>query len=205
MDKKTIAYSLARSGLGAIPFGGQAAIEIFEKLVAPPMTKRRLFWEKKIGERLHKLESEGKIDLDALSQNDIFINILFQASLIAMRNNQKERLEALENAVINAALPNSPDEIFQELFLNLVDSVSILHVSMLKKISGVILNVKDIDKLLKETFPEMEQNQTLYQHVWQDLIAKNLISIRTDNHLGYTITRTPLGNRFLDFISENTK
>lgn len=127
---------------------------------------------------------------------------MLQASFIAIRNNQKEKLEALENAVMNSALLNFPDEIFQEIYISLIDLISTLHISMLKEINGMVLNIKDTNKFLNETFPKMENEQNLYKHIWQDLIAKDLISMETEDNMGCTITRTPLGNGFLDFISQ---
>jgi hypothetical protein len=49
------------------------------------------------------------------------------ASQAALRNSQKEKLTALRNAVLNAALPNPPEESIQQMFVNFIDSLTVWH------------------------------------------------------------------------------
>ena len=58
MDRtKEIVYSIVKAGLGAVPFAGSAAIELFTHIIIPPIDKRRIEWMHDIGERLARLES----------------------------------------------------------------------------------------------------------------------------------------------------
>ena len=126
-----IVHSIVRAGLGAIPFGGTAAIEIFSKVILPPIEKRRYEWAELIGKRLKMLEDKGILNIEDLKKNDKFITTVMHASQAAIRNHQKEKIEALRNAIINSALPNSPDENLQLLFLNLIDTFSPWHLRVL--------------------------------------------------------------------------
>ena len=54
-----------------------------------------------------------------------------QASQAAIRNHQSEKREALRNAVLNAALPNAPEESIQQLFINQVDTFTVWHIRLL--------------------------------------------------------------------------
>ncbi|MDH5525544.1 MAG: hypothetical protein OEY01_16360 [Desulfobulbaceae bacterium] len=202
MDKNNLVHTIIKSGLGAIPFGGQAAIELFEYIVTPPILKRRNDWEENVGRRLAALEAEKILDIDQLCENNVFINTLLHASHIAIRTNQQERLRALENAVVNSALPDAPDEIFQQIHLNLVETLTTLHVAILGRFEGIIFGPTAPKEILKKEFPEMERNGDLYMHIWHDLITKKLITDRADNRLGYSISRTKLGHGFIDFISK---
>ena len=52
MDRtKEIVYSIVKAGLGAAPFAGSAAIELFTHIIIPPIEKRRIEWMHDIGER----------------------------------------------------------------------------------------------------------------------------------------------------------
>ena len=72
------AHSLVRAGLGAIPFAGSAAVELFNKVVMPPLERRRDRWREMVGEGLQKLETAGAIDPEELEQDDAFITVIMR-------------------------------------------------------------------------------------------------------------------------------
>src|SRR5258707_556352 len=51
-----------------------------------------------------------------------FVTTALQATQIAVRTRQEEKLNALRNALVNSALAGAPDETIQQIFLNHVDS-----------------------------------------------------------------------------------
>ncbi len=59
------AHAVARSGLGAIPIAGTAAVELLNALVTPPLERRRREWMERIGEGLRRLEDERNANLEA--------------------------------------------------------------------------------------------------------------------------------------------
>ena len=126
------AHTLARAGIGSIPVLGASATELFNQVIVPPLEKRRIKWMEDVAEALKKLEKKKQISFEELSQNESFISAVLNASQAALKTNQKEKLKALRNAVINSALSSSTDEDTQQIFLNLVDSFSEWHLRLLK-------------------------------------------------------------------------
>ena len=196
------AHTLVKAGLGFIPYLGTAVGEFFNLIIAPPIEKRRNAWMENIVRRLFELESSQVVVLKSLRNNDAFINVFLQATQSAIRNNQREKIEALENAVINSALPDAPGEVYQQIYLALIDDLSTMHVRVLQETSGIIVNT-DEQEFLSKVFTDFPQQKELYLHVWNDLLGKQLIRVfKTATH-SLNISRTKLGHGFVSFISRN--
>lgn len=197
-----IVHTLVKAGLGVPPFVGAAAVELFNLIIAPPIEKRRNAWMENIVRRLFELESSQVVVLESLRNNDAFINVVFQATQSAIRNNQREKIEALENAVINSALPDAPGEVYQQIYLALIDDLSTMHVRVLQETSGMIMNT-DEQQFLSKVFTDFPQQKELYLHVWNDLLGKQLIHVVKNANHNLNISRTDLGHGFISFISRN--
>ncbi|MFZ2448787.1 MAG: hypothetical protein WAW37_20685 [Syntrophobacteraceae bacterium] len=126
------AHAITKAGLSTIPIIGGPAAELFAMVIMPPLQKRQVEWMESVAEGLRRLETEKGINLEELQHNDTFIDIVMQASSAALRSSQKEKKEALRNAVLNSALGISVDESLQHLFLNLIDSFNQFHLLILK-------------------------------------------------------------------------
>ena len=111
---------------------------------------------------------------------------------------QSSRL--LENAVINSALPDVPEDVYLQIYIALIDEISTLHVRVLSEISGEIMNT-NVELFLNELFRDFAQEKELYLHIWNDLLAKQLIHTVTNANHGLNISRTKLGHGFFAFIS----
>jgi hypothetical protein len=85
-----------------------------------------------VGNALQKLEAERGVQLEDLQTDETFIDTVMQASQAAMRNSQDEKRRALRNAVMNAALPNAPEQSLQELFVAFIDLFTVWHLRVLK-------------------------------------------------------------------------
>lgn len=216
-------HAVVRAGFGAIPFAGTAAIEIFNKVVTPPIEKRRDEWRQSVGERLNQLDENGKIDLEQLTADDVFATTILQATQIAIRNHHKEKIEALRNAVINAALPNPPDESIQLMFLSLVDTFTVWHLRLLRlfqnpkgwfeennKQAPSFAISSSIAALLTAAYPDLSNQRRFYDLVVSELDAKGL-STASGTHVMMSATgafekrTTELGDRFLQFITDPIK
>ena len=127
------AHAGVRAGLSIAPYLGGPLTEFFSMVITPPLEKRRDAWIIEIFTRLKKLEEKVEgFKIENLAQNEIFISTLLYATPVAMRTHQKEKLEALRNAVINSALSPSIDENLQWMFLNLIDRYTPLHLHILE-------------------------------------------------------------------------
>ncbi len=128
--KGDIGHAAGRGLAGAIPFGGQTAIEIFNMVVTPPIERRRDAWRERIGQAIEELEKFRAGIAEELQGNETFLDTLMQASTVAMRTSQVEKLEALRNAIQNAALAD-PDDSLRPFFLHLVDRFTPMHLELL--------------------------------------------------------------------------
>lgn len=127
------AHTIAKAGLSAIPIAGGPVAELFAAVIVPPLSKRRDQWLQSLAEGLEELK--GRVDgftVESLAGNDIFITSFLQASQAAIRNHQKEKLDALRNALLNVAAGNAPDEDPQLMFLAFIDALTPWHLKVLQ-------------------------------------------------------------------------
>jgi hypothetical protein len=98
-----------------------------------PLTHRRDAWFQDLAARLEELEGQiGGFSLSTLADNEQFVSATLQATQAALRTHQKEKLEALRNAVLNSAAKREPEDDYQTVFLSLVDRFSPAHLRLLK-------------------------------------------------------------------------
>jgi len=214
-----VIHAIAKAGISAIPIAGAPAAEIFALVVAPPLEKRRDKWIESIGEGLKELAQKVEgFKLEDLAKNEAFITTVTHASQAAVRNHQKEKLEALRNAVLNAALPNPLEQDMQLIFLTYVDTLTTWHLTILKFLD----DPKEWGTKHGITYPDwsMGSINTALEHVFPDLRSKretNDVFIRDLHSRGLTTTdsvhttisgasilasrTTDMGKQFLTFIS----
>ncbi len=183
------AHAVVRSALGAIPVAGQAAVEAFNAIITPPLTKRREAWIDSIAQGLNDLEAkiEG-FRVEALEHNPGFVTTVMHATQVALRSHQKEKLEALRNAALNSALSTSPsDDDIELMLLSCIDQLTPSHLRILKFLSEGVgwlpVGDKDADKrfpvglrrVLGAQFPEMDKDFELHAQIVADLFTRHLV------------------------------
>jgi hypothetical protein len=169
-------------------------------------------------ERLEKMEAEGRLKPEDIINNEQFNSVLIQTTLTAAKTHQKEKLEALRNAVLNTALGKNPGEAKTALFLSLVDRFTAAHLAALKRISDYDNDTRrnnpvgrsrgegEITRLL-EHLPEFENNLQLATTIANDLHQCSLIDyilhsrVRFVSHDESYVTE--LGREFLQFVSNS--
>jgi hypothetical protein len=203
-DKGDTAYAAGRALLSAIPVAGGAAVELFQFIITPPIEKRRNDWMKEIGQAVQNLEQNKGVAMEELKSNDVFIDTLLQASQIALRNSQEEKREALKNAVLNVALPDSPEQALIQVFLEWIDIFTVWHLKILSLIDEPEKHLRvsselDMDELkqqwlrereassdletggfilfLEAIYPELNEKKSFYPQIVRGLYAHGLISI----------------------------
>ena len=209
-SKGDAAHAIAKAGLSAIPVVGGPAVELFQYIIQPPLEKRRGEWMAQVGEKLQELEANG-LKLDELQNNEEFVSAVMHALQIALRTHQVAKLDALRNAIMNVAKGQAPDEALQNVFLNLIDSFTELHLRILKVFQAPSpppsMSTGGLGSVLEHNIPELRSNRELYDQLWKDLYSRGLVN--TD-HLRETMTRhglgqkrtTGIGDAFLKFIEE---
>lgn len=213
-----VIHTLTKAGLSAIPIIGGPAAEIFSVVIVPPLTRRRDEWIESIADGLIELEEKFEgFKIVNLSRNDMFITTVMYATQVAIRNHQIEKLEALRNAVLNASLPIAPEEDIQLMFLNFIDTLTPLHLRILKffdnpkewgRLHGTIFKqyaMASLSAILEDAFKELAGKRNIYDLIAKDLFNKGLIKtqeihINTYPENLFDSFTTSLGKQFLSFI-----
>lgn len=204
------AHAIAKAGLSAIPVVGGPAVELFQYLIQPPLERRRTEWMASVGGKLQELEDRG-IDLAELGQKDEFISAVMHASQIALRTHQDEKREALRNAVFNVAAGQSPGEALEHMFFEWIDSLSVLHLQMLRLFQSPIappsMSMGGLSSVLEYNMPQLRGCGHIYNQVWKDLYSRGLVNTEgmnvTMTDQGLAAKRTSeIGDAFLRFVSE---
>ena len=218
--------ALARAGVADIlPAGGSSAAEILSWVVAPSFERRLNAWRQRVGESLIDLAARRGVVLEDLRENPGFVDAVLQATQAALRTSREKKLEALRNAVCNAALPEAPPEALQQVFFTLVDELSEWHLAALDLFENPRawaekrehvwpkgLSAGRPTTVLRLAFPELKQEEVLAEAVWGTITQRGLMET-TD--AGYFQTRsgtknrgltgpglTSLGKAFIRFIRE---
>lgn len=212
-------HRTTRAALSAIPFAGGAAVELFNRLLVPPIQRRRDAWLNALAERLDGLEQDGRVSVEELSNKEEFISTLMQASQAVVRNHQQEKIDALRNAVLNTALGHAPEDSKRELFIGLIDTLTIWHMRVFRILASPPADV-DVRRLVLDLScgarlavmevvvrhcPEMSSEPEFLNKVLEDLARDYLVvsdeafrSIEGDSTMPCI---TPLGAALLRFIT----
>ena len=182
------ALQIGRAIVSAVPLAGGPLQVLLENVFKAPLEKRQLAW-------LHELEGvvrrlQEKIDgftPDKLSQNESFITVALQATQIAIRNHQQEKIHALRNAVLNSGLPNPPDENEQLVFLKLVDQLTPWHLGLLGLLDGPLLwmnhhgveypmwELRGLATVVEHCLPQLRGKRETYDQLFRDLQTSGLL------------------------------
>lgn len=213
------AHALIKAVLSVVPSIGGPAVEFFNAIVASPLSQRRDEWIQSIAKGLRNLE--GKVEgysIENLSKNDSFITTVLHATSVAIRNHQKEKLEALRNAVINSALPNPPEEDLQLMFINFIDFLTPWHLRILsflhhpskfmdeRGIKHPSYTSEELRTLILYVFPELKTQHEFLQQIIRDLYSRGLIRFdsigtRLSPEEIFTSQTTDLGRQFVTFTT----
>lgn len=207
--KGDVAHAFVRSGLGAIPVAGTAAVELFSYVVTPPLVKRQQEWMERIGNALLSLEQFLDIDLESLQSDDKFLDILLQSSHIALRTSQEEKIEALKNTILNSVVDLSLDESIKYMFLGCLDSFTSWHIKLLDFLDSPYVPPNESDNIetwqfIEHDLPELAGRKDFYSFLGKDLYNRALINnanFESPPEKGLPRSQaTSLGKEFLKFI-----
>jgi hypothetical protein len=214
-----VAYGLVKAAVSSLPVADGAAAEILSLVFGPPLERRREEWLQRLADAVREIQ-ENVADLtpEKLSQNEAFVSTALRASEIAVRTHQEEKLEALRNAVVSAALPDAPDDTLQQIFLNYVDALTPWHLRLLTFFEdptawgakhGIAYpnwSAGTPASALEIALPELSGNREFYDQLVTDLQQRGLLR-QFSMHASMTASGifspriSPTGKRFLNFIS----
>lgn len=204
-----VAHTLMKAGISAIPYVGGSIAEVIQLVLQPPIEKRRQQWLNELAARLHALEVKG-ISLESLQSNEQFISATLHATTIAMRTHQQEKLQALQNALLNIATGQAPDEILQSIFLNMVDVFTEWHILILRLFQHPVVDgtMTELYEIVEHAYPALKGRGEVYDTIWSELSSRELVNMRflhgalSGMALLTDKRTTPLGDLFLQFISQ---
>jgi hypothetical protein len=216
------AHVIVKAALSAVPVAGGPLAELFAYLIDEPVKKRRDDWIEEIASRLEDLRARlGDHFVEQLKDNVSFTTVLLNASQIAVRNHQREKIEALANAVLNTALGMTPDETERAIMLDLVDRLTPTHVALIglfqdpRRNRAVAERMRSnvlgggLTQVIVTAYPELRGRNELVNLIWRDLESAHLIgqggainTMMTGSGMLEKRT-TAFGDRFLAFIGRN--
>ncbi len=207
--------------LGFVPGVGGALAEIaghFNNNLA----RRQEFWMVQVSEAINALQKRSGLTVDELMKNEAFTSFLLQATPIALRNHQKEKITTLKNALASVGNPEFSDEDLAFQFLRYIDELTVSHLSILRLISSRADAFKEV-KSMQQAFEQLTQEEPadisplLARTYLRDLDARGLVNAidledlpdfeskavyiaaeQTDRH---PLQLTELGEKFLSFIA----
>jgi hypothetical protein len=184
--------------------GGSIFNFAFSHFLPPLLERRRDNFLKDLADAIERLEQRKLLNPEELVCNDLFVTAVVQATRTAINNHQREKLEALRNAVINVALSRTPDEERSIVFLHLVEVFSITHFEILR----LFVNPGAFPPARRG---ELRAQRNLTDPMVLDLNERGLLNdprpyvARTrespDSLTIQAWTLSQLGNRFLSFIA----
>ena len=207
--------------LPLIPVFGGTAAEFFSFVISPPLVKRRDEWLIDIFDRLVSLEEKTeRFNIANLSENENFISMLLYATQSAMRTHQKEKLDALKNAVVNSVLIPDIEENMQMIFINIIDRYTPWHLIILKFLDdprkfgdekGITYSQYGMgakSSILEYANPKLKGKKEFYGQIVKDLYYNGLINLESlhttmsENGMFQSNT-TKMGKDFLRFIQSD--
>jgi len=177
-------HLVAKGGFGAIPFVGGLAAEFFAAIIKSPLSKRTENWIITMYEELKSLEEKVEgFKIEKLSENEVFITMLLNASQIAVRTHREEKLKALRTAVLNSALPNSIEEDKQLIFLRILDNLTVLDLDILREIYNYYMRPTDhyFQFVIIRNFKDKGIEETMVEQSFCFLAANGLIDQKVPN------------------------
>lgn len=212
-------HSAMKGALSAIPVAGGPLSILFETVFSAPIDKRRQEWLSSLGIAIEELTKKvDGLSPEALSGNEAFISVALQATQIALRNHQQEKIAALKNAIINTVLEKSIDENKALIFTRIIDEITPLHIMVLTFLNKPENYEKELQAKARSTFthypnnisvfeeyyPELKSSSSLVEQVIKELYAKGFVFVESI-HRGKGRVTTQFGQEFLAFISSTDK
>jgi hypothetical protein len=220
--KSEAAVAVVKGVLGAIPYAGGLLAEVYN-LYLNPLETRKQRWIEQVAEVIDKIQRElGTLPAD-LQQNEQFVSFLYQATMIALKNHQQEKLSALRAAIVSIVRPEAPSEDLSFQLLHFIDDLSVTHIRVLHCLSkhadqfSEYTALEDVLTLFQDLGEKIERLR--FRAILHDLEVRFLIRILdVDDFPEFQSTQatlllesaksqpvrvTSLGEDFLRFIDES--
>jgi hypothetical protein len=215
------AREIGRAIVSVVPVAGGPLQVAFENVFSSPIENRKQAWLEQLADVVTELQQRvSGLTPEALAANATFVTVAMQASQIALRNHQKEKLEALRNAVLNSGMPTPPEEDEQMTFLRLIDQLTPWHLQLLALLDNSVAwmerhgvrypqwGMGGVSTVIEHCLPALRGKRDTYDQLVRELQADGLLG--QGNYLHTTMTgggmvaskTTERGKRFIAYISQ---
>ena len=213
-----IAEDIARKALSLVPGLGGPAAALIDLMLTPALEKRRIQWFNELAQLVNDLRArDPSLTVASLSADEEWIDAVLAATLVALRTRREEKWRALMSALAHIALRDEPDRDLSSVFLNLIDVLTPSHLRVLHMLQStrafaasqgttVPLTLdRSFHHVVARLLPDVPFD--LYSLLSADLESRGLLITGPPavaayrNPVDQRLT-TPLGDRFLSFISD---
>lgn len=219
---KDTTAAIIKGVVSAIPIVGGLISEV-GNIYLNPLERRKQEWMQEVASAIQEIQGKYSALPENLQKNERFISFLYQATIIALKNHQKEKLRALRGALISAADPNLPSEDVALQFLRYVDELTPTHLHILSCLSkhiGQFARVDSLEQVLGifGRFSSLKLDRIEFRLFVLDLDARFLIQMVDLKDLPEFASRasyvalqasarkpfevTSLGRQFLEFVQD---
>jgi hypothetical protein len=215
-----IAHEVVRAIISAIPAAGGPIQVIFENVFSVPIEKRKQAWLEELAEVVTELQERvNGLTPETLAASEVFVTVAMQASQVAIRNHQDEKLKALRNAVLNSGMPNSPEEDEQLIFVRLIDQLTPWHLRLLAVLNHPVQwmehnevtypgwGMGGVSHVIEHCLPDLRGKRDTYEQLVRDLQADGLLGqgqylhVTTTGHGMVESRTTDRGKRFIKYVT----
>lgn len=190
-------FRIIELAAGLVPTGGN----ILRSLLTAPYEKRLEKWCQEVTNTVNILVEKNNITIEDMQANDTFVDFLLSLTQTAVKTSQSEKLHYLKNALLNSTAINFDDQDEYHYYLALIDSFSLAHIVVLNAYRGVCAGCKD-EFIHLTQISNYAKKPYIYRQVLAELIAKELIIVKTDVTYGIQVFRSPVGNKLANIINE---
>ncbi len=219
--KAELLLAAGKAAVSLIPFVGGSAAEVLGAFFGPQIEKRKTAWFERVVSGLEERSRQVVMPEDWW-QSEAFTTAFLQASRIAMRTHEQEKLDALRNAVVNVAAGKGPEDDLQVMYFDVMDGLTPCHMQLLAFLSNPSsFGFAEKDETGAPSFPPAQAGEfvaryvsclanrsQVYELYAGGLVARGLIDAPGAFFGGKptvdalkSITVTWFGRGFLDFIS----
>jgi len=179
--KAELTAALVKGLVSVVPFVGGVVSEV-AGLYLNPLEKRKQLWLNEVARAIEEIQERFSRLPESLENDESFISFLYQTTILALKNHQREKLEALSNALVSAADPerDSEDLVFQ--FIRYIDELSVTHLQILagvEKHAGQLTRLDNLEQVYSQfqSRTDMSIDRAMFRSFLQDLDTRFLIRI----------------------------
>lgn len=124
------AVTSALEASGCEPFMASTVGQFLGGYFSAAFSRRKDAWVEQLASGVKWLLSNALTKED-LASNEELLDLMLEATSVAMRTRHESKRIALRNAIANAGTEHAPTEAKQRLFVRLIDEIDLRHMSLL--------------------------------------------------------------------------